>query len=511
MPQWASDFAMLAIFVGCVSLLAWQLAVMLYRRFLHPIAHVPGPMFASMTELHRFYYNSFKVGKYYLEYDRYREKYGAVIRIAPNEVLIADAINFDQIHRVGSQFYRDPGFYSLLGSDKMSFSTISNEDHKRHRSILNPFFSRRAIMRQEHIVQRMVDELCRLVETNAQHARTTNMMLATRALAVDVVTEYVFGPEGSWNFLKDQDLGQWWPELLGRMFPMVFVLRLLPWLKAPLESLPLWVTDIIAPDANAMYKCQERCKTIARKVKQQIENGTNHERETIFHPLLKPESIKSSEQVTVQYLGEESLNVVAAGGETTGSTLELIIFHVLYNRAILERLREELVDAFPDSAQPTPFIELEKLPYLTAVIKEGLRLGMGVITPLPRVVPVGGAIFNELFLPQGTVVSTTPWFNHRDPRAFPEPDNFDPGRWLKQGEARRLERFMVPFSRGQRACMGQTLAYVELYVCLGRLFRRFDDLKLHDTRPEDMVWEDRFLPFHVKGARGLRISRAADI
>ena len=58
--------------------------------------------------------------------------------------------------------------------------------------------------------------------------------------------------------------------------------------------------------------------------------------------------------------------------------------------------------------------------------------------------------------------------------------------------ARAREKCLVPFSRGSRACIGQDLARSELYIMLGTLFRRFDDLVPYDVGPEDMVYVDYF-------------------
>jgi len=106
-----------------------------------------------------------------------------------------------------------------------------------------------------------------------------------------------------------------------------------------------------------------------------------------------------------------------------------------------------------------------------------------------------------------TVVSMTAWLMHRDKTMFPDPDKFDPERWLDPQEAQARERYLVPFSKGNRICIGQPLSMCELYVAVGRLFRSFDDLEAIDVGPEDMVYEDYFGGFHPKNARPFRIMR----
>ena len=94
---------------------------------------------------------------------------------------------------------------------------------------------------------------------------------------------------------------------------------------------------------------------------------------------------------------------------------------------------------------------------------------------------------------------------HRNPDAFPSPDTFDPTRWTDPNTVRAREKCLVTFSRGSRACIGQNLAMCELYVTLGNLFRRFENLKAFDVGTEDMTHVDYFSAFHPKGSRSFRV------
>jgi len=106
-----------------------------------------------------------------------------------------------------------------------------------------------------------------------------------------------------------------------------------------------------------------------------------------------------------------------------------------------------------------------------------------------------------------SVVSMSAWLMHRNPEAFPGPDRFDPERWLDAKRAYYLDKFLVPFSKGNRICIGQPLAMCEVYVAIGRLFRRFDDLEAIDVGPEDLVYEDYFGAFYPKNARKFKVMR----
>ena len=77
-------------------------------------------------------------------------------------------------------------------------------------------------------------------------------------------------------------------------------------------------------------------------------------------------------------------------------------------------------------------------------------------------------------------MSTGAWFVHHDPAIFPDPDVFKPERW--QGEqAKELNKYLVPFSKGPRMCLGFNLGWAELRMVFAHTFRKFD-LELADER-----------------------------
>ena len=150
-------------------------------------------------------------------------------------------------------------------------------------------------------------------------------------------------------------------------------------------------------------------------------------------------------------------------------------FYISANPDIRERLFTELKAAIPDPDQLPPLPELEKLEYLSAVIQEGLRLTNPITHRIARAFPDKTLVHpSGLSIPPGTTVYMTLWLMmHQNPKIFPEPHIFQPERWLGQ-EGKKLEKYLVPFSRGPRACLGQTLARVELILILAAVYRRFD-------------------------------------
>lgn len=142
---------------------------------------------------------------------------------------------------------------------------------------------------------------------------------------------------------------------------------------------------------------------------------------------------------------------MAAGIDTTGDGLCFLMWELSqpHNLSFQERLFEELRTTDPD-------LPLDKLPYLDAVVKEGLRCAPPIPMSFPRYVPIGGRTINGHFIPEKTIVSCQPYTVHRlDEKVFPDPDKFNPDRWMDEKGAAERNRLFFAFSTGGRGCTGR--------------------------------------------------------
>jgi cytochrome P450 len=156
----------------------------------------------------------------------------------------------------------------------------------------------------------------------------------------------------------------------------------------------------------------------------------------------------------VEDLTDEAFTILTTAADTTGHAMAILTFYVVSNPVIYSTLVAELKTAFPDRVENLDYATLEKLPYLTAVIKKGLRLSYGVPGRLPRTINSPTAMFNDYTVPKGTIVGMFIYLMHRNPEIFPEPDTFNPKRWLDPVKSKKLDRYLVSFSRGSTQCIG---------------------------------------------------------
>lgn len=124
--------------------------------------------------------------------------------------------------------------------------------------------------------------------------------------------------------------------------------------------------------------------------------------------------------------------------------------------------------------------------------------------------PAGGAVICGMHLPEGTEVTSTAYTIHRNSSIFPDPDKFDPRRWLE--ETAEMRAAFVPFSMGPRNCPGMksvfaahyctaisadlpylhSLAWDEMRCVLGHLIRRYEISPARDTTDDSMSPVEHF-------------------
>lgn len=238
-------------------------------------------------------------------------------------------------------------------------------------------------------------------------------------------------------------------------------------------------------------------------IKRASKTDTAGQPRSIFGDLL--DANIPAEEKSPQRLAEEAQVIVSAGSTTTAHFLTTTIYHILANEEVHQRLLAELAEASASSPKPLAMQSFEKLPYLNAVIKEGFRLTYGVTTRLPRIAPDTALQCQGYTIPTGVTLSMTSMLLHNDLSLFPDPEVFDPLRWLNE-DSLRLEKYLVNFSKGSRGCIGVNLAKAEIWLALGTIFSRFD-LTLDDTTRDDIeVARDYFAAYADTHSRGLRVT-----
>jgi cytochrome P450 len=161
-------------------------------------------------------------------------------------------------------------------------------------------------------------------------------------------------------------------------------------------------------------------------------------------------------------------NLLGAGADTSSSTL---VTAVLAMRAFPETLLpawDELDRVVGRSRSPTPN---DDLPYLRAFVKEVFRWRSVAVIGGTAHAPTQDDYWNGYFIPKGTWIQGNVWGIHHNEREFPEPDRFNPRRFLDTEDRRPFpgEKGYMTFGWGRRSCAGQALAEQGTNLSVARL------------------------------------------
>ncbi|XP_013774211.1 cytochrome P450 2U1-like [Limulus polyphemus] len=189
---------------------------------------------------------------------------------------------------------------------------------------------------------------------------------------------------------------------------------------------------------------------------------------------------------TLKRLAAISLNMFLAGTETTSNTLYWGMKLMTFHPGIQDRVYKEIVEVVGKERLPS-MVDRNNMPYTEATIMEIQRFA--------NIVPLGIAHSNPeqttlrgYTIPKRCVLLANLWNVHRDPKYWPEPEKFDPSRFLSSdGKVVKRESF-IPFSIGKRICLGETLAKMELFLFFTAILQQF-----HIKAPEgDLKTFDRY-------------------
>ncbi|KAK4159685.1 cytochrome P450 monooxygenase sdnE [Cladorrhinum sp. PSN259] len=490
---------LLMLFVG-ISVLGLIIAA-IKRVFLHSLSHIPGSKFAALTMWYEFYFDVFKQGQYIWQIQDMHVKYGPIVRINPYEVHIKDSEFYDDLYCANRKLDKYEWWCRCTGTMGSVFATVSHDHHRLRRAPLQPFFSARSVAQLENQLKSKIDKLSARLSDLIEKNQVVRFDAAFMALTMDTISDYAFGKDS--KCLDEPDLGVNWREIMAGAVQCCPTLLQLPWLASLAKKLPVSVVSAINHHFGLYLEFQsvarENIRSIVEGKGEKPADGNGHPR-TIFHAVL--DSNLPAHEKTIDRLCDEGSIIMLAGSETTAQNLGRLFFYLKHEPRVLAKVRQELDEAIPDPNQIPSWGALQQLPYLSATIKEGIRMSYGVSTRLPRISDVD-ITYKGYIIPAGTPVSSTPLFVLTDPALFPQPETFRPERWIEA--AKTLDKYFVAFNKGSRQCLGINLAYSEIYLTVATLVRRFD-WEMYETTLHDVVCKHDFMvpgtKLDSKGVRG---------
>ncbi|KAK2030383.1 cytochrome P450 [Colletotrichum zoysiae] len=437
----------------------YVLATGVYNVYFHKLATFPGPLLARCSLIWRIYHS--QTGRYHYAIQAQHRKYGPVVRVSPNELSFASVESWKAIygHRVGgAPTPIKSEFYDIYGAGFDSLCIGSERDPHKHgqmRKMLSAAFSTRVLMEQEDIITKTVEQFIARLGIDGAQVKGLNMTKWYEMVAFDSLGEMAFGE--SFHSVEAGEPHSWSEIIVSHLYFITLIdnLRRLPFV-ARLARL-LFPSTLAVQNQNSQYS--------RKKVEQRLSKQSS--RNDFLSTVVKSyeEGTVSKEEMTAHVS-----TLTIAGGETTATFLAAATYYLLRNPACLFKVQQEIRARF-SSYEDINATAARQLPYLQAVINEGLRMYAPGSQGFPRVST--GMRVGDFYVPAGAEVFTHAWTLTHSKQYFSDPNSFKPERWTDP-ESTDTREASQPFSMGPRGCLGQNFAYMEITLILSKMLWKYD-------------------------------------
>lgn len=323
------------------------------------------------------------------------DRYGPIVRLSPNEVSFIEASAWDDIYGHSLRnpsFPKDPLWHFPAPNGIRSILTANDADHARFRRLLMPGFSEKALRDQEPLIQSYIELfITRLLQKTTETDNGTasvNIVQWFNFILFDIVGDLSFGE--SFHCLETSQYHPWIAILYShfKATALAATCRFFPFLERLMRyALP----------TSVKQKRIDHFNMTKAKVHQRIAAQQNHSWGNVdfMSNVLRHNDEKGMSLPEI----ESTFNIlVLAGSETSSTSLSGTMNYLLKDSVVMGLLVHEIRSSFASPSEITAD-RVGKLPYLNAVIEEGMRLCQPVPLGLPRKVPSSGATVCGHWLP----------------------------------------------------------------------------------------------------------------
>lgn len=473
------------------SLLVFLVTVVIprvYNAYFGPLSKIPGPKLAALTNGWALYH-LFRLEKCVTVHELFK-KYGPVVRIGPNNIALNTAEDMKTVYAVGTKFAKSPFYeaWNFYGQPNV-FSMRNHREHAERRKVSSRIMSRNALASYTKEISQHLRDLVKIA--NKKTGTTVDFVTLFRFLALDVVGSAAFGK--SFDLMSQEKEHPFVRDLDACIASVPLRPYFAPWLWWLITKIPSKDWQFALGGERRI--CQYSAEIIDEQVERTKANGGDMTREdsnTLIGKMLEYRDEKGQALSRASINGEIGI-LFFAGTDTTANTLSFMMYELARQPQLQEKLFAELLQAMPLKGSVPDLADAEVWPFLNAVIKETLRLYAVAPSLLERSAPKGGAILHGHFIPEGTVCGVQNYSIHRNEKAFPDAETFQPERWLNETE--EMKRHFMPFGLGSRICLGQNIAMLEMRMAIATFIRSFEIKLPANHNPADVELKDLWLAF----------------
>ncbi len=335
----------------------------------------------------------------------------------------------------------------LLGEN--SIVLLGGDLHKRQRQLLAPPFHGDRMKTYAEAIR----EITQQVSDSWKIGKPFNIRASMQEITLSVILRVVFGLDEGPRLEKLRHLLSSLLESIGS--PVVSAILFFPSLQKDLGSWSLW---------GRFLRLQQQIDEMIYGLIQERRAESNQNRQDILSLMMSARDEKG-QAMTDEELHDELMTLLVAGHETTATALTWAFYWIDFVPGVRDKLVAEL-NLLGDRPDPSAII---KLPYLTAVCQETLRIYSPAMVAFPRTVrsPMEIMGYN---LPEGTTIIVSIYLAHHREEVYPQPKQFKPERFLE----RQFSPYeYLPFGGGNRLCIGTAFAQYEMKLVLATILSQF--------------------------------------
>lgn len=344
----------------------------------------------------------------------------------------------------------------LLGDNSLLLH--DGEYHQRQRKLLLPPFHGERMKAYGQIICDITEQ----VIGNWQIGQPFVARSHTQEISLQVILHAVFGLKQGDRYQKISQLLSSLIDLTGS--PLKSSFTFLPWLQKDLGPLSPW--------GKFLRQKQEIDELLYTEIRERREKNDLSGEDILT--LMMSARDEKGQPMTDAELKDELMTLLFAGHETTATAIAWALYWIHYLPEVREKLLQEL-----DSLGENPDLNaIFKLPYLSAVCSETLRIYPIVFFTLARVPKVPIEVTGYRIEP-GTMISPCIYLVHHREDLYPEPKQFKPERFL---ERQYSPYEYLPFGGSNRRCIGMAFALYEMKLAIATIMSRLQ-LELLDKDP----------------------------
>jgi cytochrome P450 family 110 len=335
-------------------------------------------------------------------------------------------------------------------SGTQSLITASGKQHQRKRQLVMPALHGERMRAYADIINQVTDEVLSKLQIGAAFS----IRSVTQTITLKIIMQAVFG---LYNSPRATELERVLSDILeSTSSPLSLAAAVFPILGK--------VLSVLNPARDFETLLQQADQIIYEEIQERRSNLDSETRVDILSLLMSAHDEDGQAMSNVE-LRDELMTLLTAGHETTATALAWAVYFIYKNENVKTKLLNELnsLGKNPDSNI------IFKLPYLTAVCNETLRIYPVALTTFPRKVekPISLCGYN---LEPGTLVYGSIYDTHRRQDLYPNPDEFKPERFLE----RQYSAYeFLPFGGGARRCIGLAFAQFEMKLVLAKILTSY--------------------------------------